>query len=149
MTTAVVSKEQTVPVDVDKAVAVIALAFIADPVCRWAYPDPNVYYKYFPPFIRAFAGGAFEAGTAYVTVGYEGAALWLPPGVHADEEALGAFIAETVPDELQEHLFELVEPQAATHPGGAALVPAADRRRSDQSGQRNRFEAPRTGAGGG
>jgi hypothetical protein len=121
------------------------MAFSADPVCRWAYPDPHVYYKDFPPFIRAFAGGAFEAPTAYVSENYEGAALWLPPGVHAEEEALGAIIAESVSDELQESLFELVELQAATNPAEPhwylPLIGCDPINR-----QRNRLEAPGRGA---
>lgn len=114
MTSSVAS--QVVPVDVDKAVSVVALAFSADPICRWAYPDPDRYYRYFPPFIRAFAGAAFEVGTAYVTDDYSGAALWLPPGVHGDEEALLAIIDESIPAELQGPLFEMVEQQAESHP---------------------------------
>lgn len=59
MTAAAIARfdEQTV----ESAISVITLAFSADPIARWAFPDADVYYKYFPPFTRAFAGGAFEA----------------------------------------------------------------------------------------
>jgi ribosomal protein S18 acetylase RimI-like enzyme len=103
-------------VDSDKAVRVIALAFSADPVVRWAYPDPGDYYTYFPRFIRAFAGGAFEAGSAFVSEGYAGAALWLPPGVHADEEQLDAIVEESIAEELQGPIGEIIEMQTVCHP---------------------------------
>jgi ribosomal protein S18 acetylase RimI-like enzyme len=114
MTTTLVSQAKAV--DVERAIGVVALAFAADPICRWAYPDAGTYVKYFPPFIKAFAGGAFEAGTAFVSDDYAGVALWMPPGVHADEEELGSIIEASVSGELREKLFEMVELQAKTHP---------------------------------
>ena len=111
--TSVVTRARAI--DVNRAVGVITLAFATDPACRWLYPDAHEYMKYFPPFVRAFGGRAFETGTAYVTENYEGAALWLPPGEHADDEALGAIIEESVPEERQDLLFNLVEMQALSH----------------------------------
>jgi ribosomal protein S18 acetylase RimI-like enzyme len=103
-------------VDRDKAVSVVTLAFSADPMARWAYPDPGDYYAYFPEFVRAFAGGAFEAGSAFVVEGHAGAALWLPPGVHPDEERLGALVETNIPAELQGPIAEMIEMQEACHP---------------------------------
>ena len=78
------------PSDVDQAVAVIVLAFSADPAARWTYPDPHQYLTHFPAIVRAFGGKAFAHGTGYHVSRFAGAALWLPPGIHPDEEALGA-----------------------------------------------------------
>jgi ribosomal protein S18 acetylase RimI-like enzyme len=103
-------------VDIDRAIAVVALAFSADPVNRWAYPDAHTYYLHYPSFVRAFSGRAFETGGAFVTEGYEGVALWLPPGVHPDEEALAAITEESVPPERLEGLSQLLELQSMTHP---------------------------------
>jgi ribosomal protein S18 acetylase RimI-like enzyme len=105
-------------IDVDRAIGVITSAFSADPIARWAYPDPHAYWEHFPEFVRAFAGGAFEADAAYVSEDYAGVALWLPPGVHADADALGMIVQETVPEELLDPLVEMIELQAESHPEG-------------------------------
>ena len=36
--------------DIDKCVALIALAFSNDPAARWAYKEPAAYLEHFPPF---------------------------------------------------------------------------------------------------
>jgi ribosomal protein S18 acetylase RimI-like enzyme len=102
--------------DEDRAVSVLTLAFSADPIVRWAYPDAHKYYLYFPAFVRAFAGKAFDEGTAFIAADYAGAALWLPPGVHADDEPLSELVAATVDAAVQEPLSELMEQQARLHP---------------------------------
>jgi len=50
------------------------------------------YTVNFPSFVRAFGGKAFEQGSAYSIGGFSGVALWLPPGVHPDEETMAALI---------------------------------------------------------
>src|SRR5262249_12711452 len=77
-------------------IAVIPLAFSTDPVVRWAYPDPHQYFTHFPPFVRAFGGKAFAHGSAYYVDGYAGAALWLPPEVHPNDDELSAILEHTV-----------------------------------------------------
>src|SRR5688572_11046832 len=77
------------------AIAVVALAFGADPAARWTWPDPGQYLSHFPGFVRIFGGKAFAHGSAYYADGYAGAALWLPPGLHPDEEALIALLQRT------------------------------------------------------
>jgi len=85
----------------DRVVAVVALAFSADAAMRALYPDPQQYWTYGPAFVRAFGGRAFAQGAVDYVDGYAGAALWLPPGVHADDEALGALLeASVAADEL-------------------------------------------------
>jgi len=98
------------------AVAVVTLGFSADPMTRWSWPDPAVYLEAFPRFVRALAGKAFAHGTAYYAEGYAGAALWLPPDVHPDGEALGALKESTVPSAIRRDLFEVVAQMAACHP---------------------------------
>ena len=66
----------------------ITLAFSADPLVRWAQPDSHQYLTYMPQIVRAFAGKAFAHRSAYYVNGYAGAALWLPPDVHPDEDEL-------------------------------------------------------------
>ena len=45
-----------------------------------------------------------------------GAALWLPPDVHPDEEALAALIEETVADPVRKEVFAVIEQMASHHP---------------------------------
>jgi ribosomal protein S18 acetylase RimI-like enzyme len=100
--------------DADQCVAVMSLAFSSDPAVRWMYPEPHQYVQYFPRFVRAFGGRAFEHGTAQTIGG--GAALWLPPGVLPDEDSLAALIEESVPASKQAAVFAVFEQMGAFHP---------------------------------
>lgn len=71
------------------AIATIVLAFAADPVARWPWPHAQDYLAGMPGFVRAFGGNAFAQGGAWCTEDCAGAALWLPPGIHPDEEKMG------------------------------------------------------------
>jgi len=61
--------------DIERAVAVLTLAFSTDPVARWIYPEPAQYLARFPILVRAFGGGAFAEGTARHVEDYAGTAL--------------------------------------------------------------------------
>jgi len=54
--------------------------------------------------------------SAFCTDGYAGTALWLPPGVHSDEEGLGAVIESTVARSLRPETDAIFEQMAACHP---------------------------------
>lgn len=69
-------------------IAVVVLAFGADPAARWTWPDPQQYLMHFPSFVKALGGNAFAHGGAFYVDDYAGAALWLPPGVGPGEGAL-------------------------------------------------------------
>ena len=83
------STNAVTPPEVDRAIDVMVLAHSGDPLARFAYPDSGQYLRYFPELIRLFCGGSFEHGTAIYVGDYLGAALWLPPDVHPDEDAMG------------------------------------------------------------
>jgi len=100
------------PADVERAVAVLTLAFSADPVTRWTYPEPAQYLALFPVLVRAFGGGAFTEGTARHVENYAGAALWLPPGKELDEAAMEASLP---PGRLGE-FAPVFEAMASYHP---------------------------------
>ena len=108
------------PADMERAIAALVPAFGSDPVCRWVWPDPQQYLASFPEFARAFGGRAFERGTAYA-VGdyvddYAGAALWLPPEVQPDEDALAELLLRTVAEEDRDDMFAVFEQMATYHP---------------------------------
>jgi ribosomal protein S18 acetylase RimI-like enzyme len=97
-------------------IAVVVLAFASDPVARWSWPDPGAYLEHFPAFVRAFGGRAFAEGAAHTVEGHAGAALWLPPGIGPDEEAMGGLLERTTPAHLQGDIFALLEQMGRFHP---------------------------------
>ena len=99
-------------------VPTIVAAFAADPVVRWVWPEAHQYLESMPAFTVAFAGGGFNDGSAYTTDGYEGAALWLPPDVHPDENAVGDIVEQTVAKSLQRDLYALMDKMGSFHPDG-------------------------------
>ena len=111
-----VSVRAATPADEPAAVDTIVLAFAEDPVSRWCWPEPHGYLTHMPAFVRAFAGKAFEHGGAFRSDDLAGAALWLPPGVHADEEALGDVIQRTLDDSVREDLGAVMQQLATHHP---------------------------------
>ena len=96
--------------------ATLTLAFAADPAARWLYPDPQQYRRYFPAFVQAFGGAALARGTAVVSEGHAGAALWLPPDTAPDEEALTALLEESVADREKADAFAVFDAMARYHP---------------------------------
>jgi len=119
MTTATsVSILPATEMDREPAIQVLARAFEADPAVRWMYPDAQQYGTNFPPFVMAFAGRAFAAGTADVADGFRGAALWLPPGVQPDEERLVELLERSVQDDRREAVFAILEQMGRYHPAG-------------------------------
>ena len=104
--------------DAQCVVAVVVRAFYADPAARWMYPEPSDYRANFPAFVRAFGGPAFASGSAHVFETGSGAALWLGPGVHPDDEAITALIERSLPPERQVSMFQVFEEMARYHPAG-------------------------------
>ena len=104
------------PADMDPLISVMVLAFAADPVARWMYSDPQRYLAYFGPFIRAFAGKAFSTGTVWCIEGNRGGALWFPPGVKPDENAIAAILGESVPRDVMADVNAMFAEMAAYHP---------------------------------
>ena len=103
------------PGDRRQVVDIITRAFADDPPSRWLWPDVERYRRFFPHFVDAFGGSAIEHGSAHV-VGTGAAALWLPPGAHPDEEALGTLLDESVDPALLHTAFSVFEQMAAYHP---------------------------------
>jgi ribosomal protein S18 acetylase RimI-like enzyme len=99
-------------------IAALAAAFADDPAVRWMYPDNAQFRREFPGFAEAFGGRAFAAGTAHVSDGFAGAALWLPPGTAPDEDALMGHIERTATSVDQNVLFAVFEAMGGYHPEG-------------------------------
>lgn len=98
------------------AVSTVLIGFSTDPVARWMYPGTATYLTWFPAFIRSFAGKAFENGTAWCTSDLSGAALWLPPEVDPDEDALVELFWNSTTEDVQSDLFPIFEAMGSYHP---------------------------------
>lgn len=101
---------------VDPVIHIIVEAFSADPAARWLYPVARQYLENFPRFIKSFAGAAFEHGSAYCVDDFSGAALWLPPLIHPDENALVTLLQETIPEKNRAEVFVVLEQMGNHHP---------------------------------
>ena len=102
--------------DLDCCVDAIVLAFSTDPCVRWMYSDPHQYLENMPHFVRAFGGRAFASGTAHYLDRFAGVSLWLPPGVHPDEEKLMSLVQNSVAQSQQENVLAIFERMASYHP---------------------------------
>lgn len=101
--------------ELQRVIAVQVLAFATDPPMRRLFPDAETYLQSFPVFAEAFGGGAFEHGTAYVAGQYDGAAMWLPPGVQVDAERLGAVVAGALEGSGRDESFATLQEMDAYH----------------------------------
>lgn len=100
----------------ERCTAALVAAFVDDPLLRWMLPDPAAYLAFFPKVLRFYGGRAFEHGAAYRSHDFAATALWLPPGVGPDEEALGAVVAEAVASERVGEVFAVLEAVGRAHP---------------------------------
>ena len=113
MTTSITTIAPTT--DRQRGIAFVNAAFRNDPIVRWVYPDDATYEAAFPRIIDAMSGRAFDHGSAFATSDFGGVALWLPPGVESDGEAMGAVMGETVAPEKMDDLMGFAEIQGAMH----------------------------------
>lgn len=104
------------PDDAAHAISTIVLSFSADPATRWTWPDPHDYLINMPHLAQAFGGAAFSRGGAFAIEGYAGVALWLPPGVQPDEEAMVELVQRTAPESIRDEIFGVFEQMGAFHP---------------------------------
>ena len=110
------ASDVTPTTDEDTAIATITIAFSSDPIARWFLPDPARFLTYWPQTVKALGGNAFAAGTADSISDCGGVALWLPPDVGSDDEAMAAIASEAVPESDQEEVFGLLEQMGEYHP---------------------------------
>ena len=102
--------------EMPRVIDTIVLGFAADPIVRWLFPEPQEFLTTFPTLTRLFGGRAFEHNSAYKTDGYTGAALWLPPDIHPDEEGLTSLFDDKFSGVMLEDIFSLFEQMDKFHP---------------------------------
>ncbi len=99
-----------------RGVASLTLAFVADPVMRWAWSDPYRYATYWPRFAEAFGGRAFDHGTVHGLEDSLAVALWLPPGVGPDETTVMGLMSESTEDQILHDIHGVFEQMGELHP---------------------------------
>ena len=108
--------EPVAKTDQPGVIATLVSAFIADPVERWLYPQSLAYLTHFPAFVGAFGGAAFEKKTVWSLNDFAAVAMWLPPGVEADGDAIVAALTESVSAQKHADTFATLEQMDAAHP---------------------------------
>jgi ribosomal protein S18 acetylase RimI-like enzyme len=104
------------PAEDSSAIDTIMLAFAADPMARWCWPEPHAYVTHMRPFVRAFSIAGFARGGAFCTDGFIGAALWLPPGTEPDEATMGRIFETTTPPTISKDVIAVTDRMAKHHP---------------------------------
>jgi ribosomal protein S18 acetylase RimI-like enzyme len=102
--------------DQDRAFATLLVAFAADPVERWLYPEAHQYLTHFPTFLSAFGGKAFAEKTVWRLGAFSGVALWLPPHVNLDGDAIVAVLTGTVAPAKHDNTFAVLGQMDDAHP---------------------------------
>jgi len=103
------------PTQRERLIATLLMGFSSDPLTRWFWPDASVYLSAGAVF-DAFGGNAIDSETAFVTADFEGAALWLPPGVSPDEERMAAAMEATLSPDIAEDAFGVLAQMDEYHP---------------------------------
>jgi ribosomal protein S18 acetylase RimI-like enzyme len=104
------------PDEMPQAISALVAAFLTDPFARFGWPSPHDYLGAAPLVAREFAGASFDHGTAYVSADFRGAALWLPPGEHPNDDALEAAICDTADPQRLADVLGTFEKMAQSHP---------------------------------
>jgi ribosomal protein S18 acetylase RimI-like enzyme len=99
-----------------RAISTVITAFASDPIARWFMPEPHQYLTYFPQLIPHMGGGAFEHGSAHCTDDFTAVSLWMPPGVHANAEAMGTLAMQAIPQQDHEKMFSFMGQMGEYHP---------------------------------
>lgn len=102
--------------EADQVLSGLTLGFAADPFVRWFYPEPVAFLAHFPRVADLYGGRAFEQAAGYRNEDFTATALWLPPGIHPDEDGLVAWLEETVAADKRDRLFSILEQMGRYHP---------------------------------
>lgn len=99
-----------------QSVRALTMAFCADPLMRYCYPDPHHYLEHFPGVVEAIGGKAFESGRAFHDGDLLGTSLWLPPDIYPDDEAVYGHFERTVELRKVETVHLILDHLSAAHP---------------------------------
>ncbi len=100
-------------------VDVFVLAFMADPMWRWAWPNPHTFLSSAPIFARILTCAAIAHGSAYCSDDLVAACLWRRPGESANDEGLGELFQHSLAASILVDFQAVVAQMAAIHPAEA------------------------------
>lgn len=100
----------------DRAIATLLLAFSADPVMRWLYPEPARYVTAFPELLLAFGGASFADETVWRLGDHVAVGLWMRPGVNPDGDATVAKMEATVGQDRHDDMLAMFGQMEDAHP---------------------------------
>ena len=80
------------------------------------FHDAHGFATYWPRFVEAFGGRAFDHGTAHGLEDCLALALWLPPGVEPDAETVMALSRDSLSDQTFADVGALFEQMDELHP---------------------------------
>jgi GNAT superfamily N-acetyltransferase len=111
--------------DVSAIGGTLSRAFFTDPVLTWSFPDPERRWRTLPALFELYADVFLRQDETYLTAGFTGAALWLPPEKQLLDEAEEADFGQQL-EELAGvdagRLFELLALLDEHHPSGSYWV---------------------------
>jgi GNAT superfamily N-acetyltransferase len=102
--------------DRGRVISTLVSAFADDPVERWLFPESEQYLAYFPKFVAAFGGEAFDHQTVWRLGEFSGVALWLPPDTQPDGDTIVTVLSESVSPEQHGDTFSVLEQMDEAHP---------------------------------
>lgn len=89
------------PDDLDRMGALLTVAFAADPFVRWILPDPHLFTVSNYGYARINAEPGYAHGANHIIGEGLGMAIWRPPGVLPDADAIAENSARSFhPDRL-------------------------------------------------
>jgi len=104
------------PDDRLRALSTLALAFSSDPLLRWMFPSSDSYLANIIETFDVFAGNSIDGETCLITSSFEGAAMWLAPGVETDEDAIGDTFARIFSPKFLPKVNEILATMESYHP---------------------------------
>ena len=99
-----------------KLIQTLVLGFVTDPIARWIQKDASSYLAGMGPFFDGFGGRAFDHDSAFIANDGQAGALWLPPGVEPDSDAMDAAMGDTIDPALGADFGNMMEQVGECHP---------------------------------
>ena len=99
-----------------EVLSTLGLAFSADPLLRWMFPSSMIYFSNVLEVFEVIAGRSLDEKTCLVAPSFEGAAMWLAPGVDLDEDAVGESFGKIFSPDFLAKAFEMLSAMASFHP---------------------------------
>lgn len=89
-----------------RVTATLTLAFAADPLLRWLFPEPEGYLEYGRTFLKRYGESGFDHETVFVIDGGTGAAVWVPPDGESDIGPIAELLSRTLSETKQTAMIE-------------------------------------------